>query len=110
MEVNNILKNLPEHSDIEIFENIFVNEDVTIERIASYGNVSPHYFWYNQSEDEWVMLVSGEAEIEFKDKTFRKLKAGDYLYIPAYKEHRVSFVSKDPNCIWLAFHFKNKSE
>lgn len=103
--VKNIFRNLPNNSDKELFENIFERKDIVIERIASYGNASPENFWYNQSNDEWVVLLCGEAEIEFKDNKTQKIVAGDYLFIPSHQEHRVSYVSKEPNCIWLAIHF-----
>ena len=37
------------------------SENVKIERIVSEGHASPEDFWYDQEENEWVMLVSGSA-------------------------------------------------
>lgn len=102
----NIFKGLPAQSDNEWTEELFKNQNIHIERIASYGIPSPDKFWYNQPTDEWVMLVSGEAELQFKEQASINLKTGDYVFIPAGKEHRVSYVSREPNCIWLAIHFK----
>ncbi len=103
--MSNIFENLPLGTETEIFENIFSDENILIERIVSNGVSSPVNFWYNQTEDEWVLLLDGEAEIEFANES-KKLKKGDFLFIPANQKHRVSYVSKQPNCIWLAIHFK----
>ncbi len=104
--INNIFENIQSASDKELIEVLLQKENIVIERIVSYGFPTPDDFWYNQDKNEWVLLLTGKAEIEFKDGKHTQLKAGDYLFIPAHQEHRVSYTSKEPNCIWLAFHFK----
>lgn len=74
-----------------------------LERIVSFGNVSPADFWSDQEETEWVLLAKGEAVLEFDERKFVALKAGDYLEIPAHEKHRVESCSQD--AIWLALHF-----
>lgn len=106
MMETNIFKNIQPKSDKELIDVLFQNNNVVIERIVSYGFFTPDDFWYNQDKSEWVLLLTGEAEIEFKDGKLTQLKAGDYLFIPAHHEHRVSYTSKEPNCTWLCFHFK----
>ncbi len=91
-------------SSKEVIETILESKNIRIERIVSNGEISPKDFWYNQNNDEWVCLVQGTAIIEFEEEEEVKLKKGDNLFIPAYKKHRVSFVSKKPNCIWIAIH------
>jgi len=103
---NNFFADFPEFSNKEIIEKILSTENLIIERIISYGFNSPEDFWYNQNNDEWVILLEGLAEIEFKDGKTVELSKGDYIYIPAYTEHRVKKCSKNPNSIWLAIHFK----
>lgn len=99
-------------SNKEVIEKLLETENIRVERIVSNGEISPKDFWYNQKNGEWVCLIQGTAIIEFEEeeKEKVKLKAGDYLFIPAYKKHRVSSVSKNPNCIWIAIHgvFSNK--
>ncbi len=102
----NIFENIQPTSGKEVIEVLLKNENIVIERIVSYGFRTPDDFWYNQDKNEWVVLLTGEAEIKFKDGKVSRLKAGDYLFIPAHQEHKVSYVSKEPNCTWLAFHFK----
>jgi len=54
--------------------------------------------------DEWVILLQGEDQLSYADDTRLKLKAGDYLLIPAHTKHRVEHTSIEPPCIWLAVH------
>lgn len=61
-----------------------------IEHIVSNGHRSTPGFWYDQSEDEWVGLLSGRAVIEFADGETAPLAAGDWLMIPAGRRHRVA--------------------
>jgi len=103
--LKNILKNIKPTSEKELIDVLLKDENILIEHIVSYGFPSPEGIWYNQEKKEWVVLLTGKAEIEFKDGTVIKFKAGDYIFIPAHQEHRVIYTSKEPNCIWLAFHF-----
>lgn len=106
----NFFSYIPKFSEKEIIETILKNKSIIIERIVSYGFPSPDDFWYNQNTDEWVILLDGFAEIEFIDGNIVELSKGDYLLIPAHKKHRVKYCSKEPNCVWLAIHFKSNNE
>jgi len=108
--INNLFSKIPEYSDNEITEVIFCNDLIRIERIVSYGFASPENFWYNQDSDEWVILLEGNASIEFKNDEIIDMKKGDYIFIPANREHRVKYCSKEPNCLWLAVHFNFKKQ
>ena len=70
-----------------------------VERIISRGKSSPPDFRYDQTEDEWVMLTAGTATVAFEDRRTR-LRAGDWLFIPAHCRHRVASASED--AVWLA--------
>jgi cupin 2 domain-containing protein len=76
-----------------------------LERIVSYGHNSAPGFWYDQEESEWVILLSGSAEIEFANGKIANLHAGDYLLIPAHTKHRVKSTSKKEKSVWLALFF-----
>jgi cupin 2 domain-containing protein len=52
-----------------------------------------------------VILLKGEAVISFMDEDDIRLKAGDYINIPAHKKHRVSWTKPDEETIWLAVHY-----
>lgn len=59
---------------LESFETLQTTETFTIERIAS-----DHFKdgeWYDQDYDEWVILLQGDAVLEFKDGTIVTLGPG----------------------------------
>lgn len=89
--------------DCEKTEVLFENNKIRVEKILSYGNASPRGFWYDQDEDEWVSLVKGRAVIAFDDGEVC-LAAGENMYIPAHKKHRVSGTSADAE--WLCVFVK----
>jgi len=90
--------------DRELFEPLIETDQLLIERIISTGQMTPEGEWYDQSRDEWVLLLQGEAQLMYEDGSIIDLKAGDYLLIPAHQKHRVSYTSSNPTCIWLAIH------
>ena len=100
----NIYELTQEVYHLEKFEQIVSGKNIQIERIVSTGQTTPSGQWYNQELDEWVILLQGEAELCYADYTKIKLKAGDYLLIPAHTKHRVEYTSIEPVCIWLAVH------
>jgi len=74
-----------------------------IERIVSHGQCSPPGFWYDQDEDEWVVLLAGAARVAFDDgRPPQALQSGDFLLIPAGCRHRVSWTDPDQDTVWLA--------
>ncbi len=90
-------------SENEITNSLFNNKSIRIEQIISTGQSSPENFWYNQIENEWVLILEGEGIIEFTDSSYKKLTKGEYLFIPAHCKHRVK-KTIDPT-IWLAVFF-----
>jgi cupin 2 domain-containing protein len=100
----NIYELPQEVSQLEKFEQIISGKNIQIERIISTGQTTPVGQWYDQELDEWVILLQGEAELAYADDTIIKLKAGDYLLIPAHTKHRVEYTSIESACIWLAVH------
>ena len=105
MSKGNLLSNIPADLSNEVFEDLVVSDKVKIERIVSSGHTSPESGWYDQDQNEWVMVVQGEAEIEFDDGSTVQLGTGDYLHIPAHRRHRVSMTSSSPETVWLAIHY-----
>lgn len=106
IEAKNFFENIPQVNDgEEIIEVISESPELIIERIISNNCISPKTGWYEQNNDEWVMLIQGNAKILFEDKEI-ELYRGDNLYIPAKTKHKVSYTSSIPICIWLAIHTK----
>ena len=104
LTMQNIYELPKELNDLEKFEQIVSGKNNQIERIISTGQTTPSGQWYDQTTDEWVILLQGEAELSYSDDSRIKLKAGDYLLIPAHTKHRVEYTSVKPPCIWLAVH------
>ena len=104
-------KNIFEQIDInnlkeEKIENIVNSDNIRIERIISFDYKSPNGFWYDQDENEFVMLLQGEATLEFDKNTLVSLKKGDYIIIEKHKKHRVVSTAKNTLTIWLAIFYK----
>jgi cupin 2 domain-containing protein len=102
----NIYELSQEVYQLEKFEQIVSGKNIQIERIISTGQTTHSGQWYDQELDEWVILLQGEAELSYADDTRKRLKAGDYLLIPAHTKHRVEYTNIEPACIWLAVHGK----
>lgn len=102
----NVFDSLPaKPTEEEIIEIIQQNDNIRIERIISTGQTTPIGNWYDQDTDEWVLLISGDAEIEFENNEKIKLKAGDYIFIPRHKRHRVSYTNLTEPSVWIAVHY-----
>lgn len=70
--------------DDELIEVLMQGQGVRIERIVSTGQASPPGFWYDQSDDEFVVLLDGAAELRFEEGDRRvSLVPGDWIEIPA---------------------------
>lgn len=102
----NIFQNIPKPLEDEFFEELISKNGVKIERIVSFGHMTKESEWYDQSRDEWVILLCGEAVISFLNEGDVRLKAGDYINIPAHKKHRVSWTKEDEKSVWLAVHYE----
>lgn len=110
--LKNIFTELPPQLPDELFQTLAENRHVKIERILSQGQSSPSDFWYDQPHAEWVVLLQGQARLQFaQDRTIITLTAGDYLFIPAHQKHRVDWTDPATTSIWLAIHlYENDHE
>jgi cupin 2 domain-containing protein len=103
--LNNIFDSIPDSLSAEVFNLLVDCNGVKIERIISKGHSSPKTGWYDQDNNEWVIVLKGEAILSFADSSSVTLKAGDYINIPAHKKHKVTWTSPDAETIWLAVHY-----
>jgi cupin 2 domain-containing protein len=85
----------------EFLEVLLETPDIRVERILSRGDVTPPGEWYDQKEDEWVLLLLGEALLEYSSGQTVTLASGDWILIEAHTRHRVAWTSSDPPCLWL---------
>lgn len=102
---DNIYQDIPEQLPTEIFTLLLENKNIRIERIVSHGQRTPVGEWYDQMQNEWVIVLQGQAVIEYENTQTHDLNAGDYLFIPAHTRHRVSWTSGTENTVWLAIHW-----
>ena len=104
MKKYNIFEEIIIDKNEEKFFEIFKNETIKIEKIVSNGQTSPQNFWYEQEQNEFVLVLEGFAILEFEDKEI-ELKKGDCLNIKAMQKHRVKFTSLDEPTIWFAVFY-----
>jgi cupin 2 domain-containing protein len=102
--VKNIFADVSGSVGREEFLTLFQTAAVKIERIFSSSHSSPPGFWYDQPQDEWVILLRGHAVLEFEGGELIEMKQGDHLAIARYVKHRVS--QTGPETIWLAVHIE----
>jgi cupin 2 domain-containing protein len=96
----NAPQNLPEELTTVLQE----GTGVRIERIVSTGHRSPNGFWYDQPENEWLMVLTGAAKLTFEDRVM-ELLPGDTINIPAHQKHRVEWTTPDEPTVWLAVFY-----
>lgn len=109
--VRSIFVDVPENLPDELIEVLLEHTGFRLERIVSKGHASPPGFWYDQDKDEWVMLVSGNAELLFEGESEPcTLSSGDFILIPAHARHRVLWTDPENDTVWLALHFGSEGK
>lgn len=103
--VDNLLSNMPKTLPQEFVETLLSHQSLRIERIISKGHKSADGFWYDQEQHEWVVLIQGQARLQFNDGRILTMKAGDYVNIPAHCKHRVEWTTPATETIWLAVFY-----
>lgn len=106
MQANHIHADIPAVLPTELVHVLAAGNGTRIERIVSQGHCSPPGFWYDQTENEWVLLLQGQALLRFEqpDRTLR-LEAGSYVNILAHEKHRVEWTTPETETIWLAVFY-----
>lgn len=89
----------------ELFEILLQRQGIKVERIVSNGHATPTGEWYDQSWDEWVLLLAGSALLQIEgEPDLKKMSPGNAIMIPAHCRHRVEATDKQEPTIWLALH------
>lgn len=96
---------LPAASPEELFTELVAASGVRIERIVSWGNVTPAGEWYDQDWNEWVLLLAGAARLRFEGQKEISLQPGQCVDIPAHRRHRVEWTDPDRPTVWVAVHY-----
>lgn len=111
MKPQNLFRQIPLGLAEERLDTLVQVPGVRLERIVSHGHASPPDFWYEQPEPEWVVLLSGSAGLRFEGASdIVVLRPGDYLTLPAGCRHRVEWTTTQEPTVWLALHYKERSE
>ena len=106
----NLFDEIPDALPAELISVLAEDCGVRIERIVSAGQASPEGFWYDQEQNEWVLLIAGSAVLSVEQASGIEeivLKAGDSLLIPAHQRHRVESTSAEEKTIWVAVFYEN---
>jgi len=103
--MKNIFSAIPKDLDVEVLEQLVKSENITIERIISKGHKSPETGWYNQNQNEWVIVLQGKAIISFEEESAITLESGDYVNIKPHQKHKVIWTDPSIETIWLAVFY-----
>lgn len=103
--MQNLTEDIPEALPEELVERLASGGAGRIERIVSRGHTSPAGFWYDQPQDEFVLLVAGAAQLQLEGEAApRALRPGDWLLLRAHERHRVDWTDPEQDTVWLAVH------
>ena len=102
----NLYEKIPSDLPEELIETLASARGARIERIVSRGHASAPGFWYDQPNDEFVLVVQGRAGLRIEGKEeIVVLAAGDYMVLGAGVRHRVEWTDGAGETIWLAVHY-----
>ncbi len=106
MKKGNLFSSIPDRLTAELFETLVDSGGTRIERIISESNASPEGFWYDQDENEWVVLLKGKAALKFyDDKQILIMNPGDWVEIPAHLKHRVEWTDPVEKTVWVGVFY-----
>jgi cupin 2 domain-containing protein len=106
MKRGNLLAPASLTSGEELFETLIETEGLRLERIVSCHHAGPPRAWLEQERDEWVVVITGSAQLLFEGRVRPiSLAAGDWVRIPARVRHRVVRTDVEQDTVWLALHY-----
>ena len=102
--MKNVFEAIKVNKKEEEFIDILKKPNIRIERIVSNGQKSKKDFWYEQKENEFIIILEGNAILELEDKEI-VLNKGDFYNIDSMIKHRVKYTSQEEPTIWLAVFY-----
>jgi cupin 2 domain-containing protein len=99
MQTGNLFADSIPPSTGERLEVLLSRRNLVIERIVSSARIAPMH--YEQAQDEWVLLLRGEAELDVAGQAV-VLAAGDHVFLPSGTAHTLKSASE--GALWLAVH------
>ncbi len=104
--MNNLFANISTGLPEELAEVLAESKSIRIERIVSHCHASPKGFWYDQDENEWVVVLKGMAKLLFEgDDEPVEMSPGDFVNITAHRKHRVDWTTPVEPTVWLAVFY-----
>ena len=108
--MKNLFADIPESTEDEWMETLLRAPGFRVERIVSRGHCSPCGFWYDQEENEWILLLQGSAGLRVEgQKEILVLRPGDSFHLDRRKKHRVEWTASGQNTVWLAVYYTGSS-
>lgn len=105
-KVANLFADIPNDLPDELIDTLVQGASFRLERIVSRAHHTPDGQWYDQQEDEWVVLLRGEAGLQIAgEPQLRVLKPGDHILLPAHCRHRVAWTAAEGDTVWLGLFF-----
>ena len=105
VDAGSLLAGLPDAAADEQADALLARSGVRLLRIVSTGQATPDGDWYDQDEDEWVVVIAGSAELLVEGEAApRTLGPGGWIYLPAHCRHRVVATNAATPTVWLALH------
>lgn len=106
MKVHNLFEGIPDPLPEELFDTLLQRQGLRLERIVSQAHHTPDGQWYDQPQDEWVLLLKGEAGLKIEgEPQLLTLKPGDHVLLPAHCRHRVEWTAAEGDTVWLGLFF-----
>ena len=106
MKVLNWLQGIPKSLPEEKIEQVLAGREFRMEKITSTGHKTRDGFWYDQNENEWLIIIQGEATIQIEgEPSPRRLGVGDSIELPAHIKHRVEWTTPKEPTVWLAVFY-----
>lgn len=105
IQLSRLLADLPPRGPDEHVAALYERPGLRLERIVSWGQITPEGEWYDQEQEEWVMVVSGAARLRIENQAVHDMRPGDSVLLPAHCRHRVEWTDPDQPTVWLALHY-----
>ena len=103
--MKNIFEKIPSDLSSEVFESLIDSESIKIERIVSKGQSSPKEGWYDQVNNEWVIILKGHAVVLFDCGKDFHLAEGDFLNMKSHQKHKITLTYPVRETVSLAIHY-----
>ncbi len=109
--MKNLFSDIPGTLEEEWMETLLRAPGFRVERIVSRGHRSPDGFWYDEEENEWILLLQGSAGLRVEGRNeILVLHPGDSFHMDRHRRHRVEWTAPEQNTIWLAVHYADPSD